>query len=231
MAQAALARFVGSPSIPHGNWAVINTVAGQHLRSVIPGMGIFEVDANSYQVTEAVFDNRAMADDGGKTVSVSLTIAQETAAQFGAQHLARFSTLASREGRLLDHGAFKEYSFTWQARDGLAWLPTFVHVSINPGTGAVSSYSFQSVPVKVTTTPTISSDQAKSAALTAAHLNGQASVTSETLSVILEPGGAQKLAWVYELSVVHPGTYVGLASGNHVVEVDALTGAAHEVAS
>jgi hypothetical protein len=231
MAQAALARFIGTPQIPHGNWMAKDTLAGPRLRTVIPGLGIFEVDASSYQITEGVFDNHVMAADGGKTVSVAMATARVTAAQYAAKNFPSFAGLAEKEGQLDDHGAFKEYSFTWQARQGDAWLPTFVHVTINAGTAGVNSYSAQVVALKVATRPNLSESQARSAAIGVAHLAGQVSVDSENLQVLLEPNGAQKLAYVYELSVVHAGHYVGLAPGDHVVQVDALTGQATQVAS
>jgi len=230
-AQAALARFVGSEHIPHGNWEANNTPAGPRLKTVIPGFGIFEVDANTYQVTEAVFENRMLVDNGGKQVTVSMASALSTAADFASQHFTTFAQLEQKEAELDDHGTFKEYSFLWQQREGEAWLPTFVHVTINPGSGAVNSYSSQVVSVKVSTHPSVDDGQARAAAMTAAHLVGQVSIKSDGLQVLLEDNGSQRLAWVYELTVVHTGTYIGLASGDHVVQVDALTGVAKQVAS
>lgn len=229
-AQAALTRFLGDPKIPHGNWAPTESLAGPHLRTVIPGFGIFEVDAHSYKVTEAVFEGRQMAADGGKSVTVSLATARAAASQFAAAHFDRFAALAEKEAQLNDHGMFKEYNFIWQARAGQAWLPTFVAVTLNPVTAAVSSYSEQDVPVRISTTATITEQQARAAALSAAHLAGNISVDTEDLEVILEQGGQQKLAWQFGLSVVHTGVYHGVAPGEHVVQVDALTGVAIEVA-
>lgn len=230
-AQAALARFIGSERIPHGNWQANRTPAGPRLRTVIPGLGIFEVDADTYQVTEAVFENRMMADNGGKQATVSMASALSTAEQYAAKNFPAFSKLEQKEAQLDDHGAFEEYAFTWQQRQGVAWLPTFVHVTVNAGSGAVNSYSAQAVPVKVSTNPSIGEGQARAAAIAAAHLDGQVAVRGDGLQVVLQQNGSQELAWVYELSVVHTGSYVGLASGNHVVQVDALTGMAKEVAA
>jgi hypothetical protein len=105
-----------------------------------------------------------------------------------------------------------------------------VQVSVNPATGAVTSFSSQDVAVTIPTRPSITADQAKAVAVATAHLVGNVMIDSNNLTVLLRSNGAQHLAWVVTLSVVHDANYVGLAPGLHVIEVDALTGAATEVA-
>jgi hypothetical protein len=230
-AQAALARFIGSQKVPHGSWEATKTPAGPRLKTVILGLGIFEVDANTYQITEAVFDHRMMAGDGGKQPAISLSAAMGIAQEFATKNFGDFSALVGKEAELDDHGAFKQYSFTWQERDGEAWVPTFVNVTINPGTGGVNSYSAQVVPVSVTTRPSIADAQARAEAIAAAHLVGQVSIKSDGLQVVLHQDGSQELDWVYELTVVHSGNYIGLSSGDHVVQVNARNGIATQVAA
>jgi hypothetical protein len=228
-AQAAVERFLGVQSLPRGNWVQRTTPGGSRLHAAIPNVGTFEVDLTSDTVTEAVIDGSVMADGGGKSETVTMQAAEQTAAQFARAHAPEFSNLTQREESLVDHGAFKTYLFTWQEKQGLAWVPTYVQIGVNPSANLVSSYATESVPVTIGTTPSVSAAQAQQDAIEG-HLVGQVSAQSDGLNVAVDPDGSQRLVWIFELTVVHQGQYVGLAPGDHVVYVDALTGSVQQVA-
>lgn len=225
-ADSALSAFTGKPAQPD-NWSVQPTPAGNRLHAVIPGTGVFDLDASTYEVVSAIF---AAANGASRVGSAALPdgsvpappsdAERGRASAFAAQHFSDFAGLELRSATSIDHGAFTAVQFLWQSRSGAAWLPTFVEVDVTRETSSIGAFTEQKEPVTVSTTPSVSADKAINLALTAAGLSNP-TFDEPSLEVRLLHDRSERLAWRITVTQHDPSVPYHVAS---LVYVDAQSG-------
>lgn len=127
----------------------------------------------------------------------------------------------------MDHGAFEEYRFIWQARTANAWLPTQVTVGVNSRSGAVAYFATERVPVETPPAARINANQAAALALAVAGPVHQTVKATPELHVTVM-AGRQQLVWVVPITTSDKAPHLSRAQ---IVWVDAVTGVARTVAA
>jgi hypothetical protein len=221
----AVQQWLGVASLPGTTWRTVQTPSGDRQQGYTPGVGVFQIDARTNEINEAIFDAQLR----GGAVRHTQDEAQRVASAFAASHYAGFASLASDGAVLYNHGAFSEYRFAWQARSGAAWLPQRVTVSINPATGAVQSFWSERVLTLTGTTPQVTGQAALGSALALTH-GAVSDGYQPRLEVELTPSGIQHLVWVTELSAQAPGAHGAVVPSTELVWTDAVTGTSKVVA-
>lgn len=173
------------------------------------------------QVSQTI-DDAALTSSGPPQIS-----ANQAAAIAASQTKASLTGLTFTGAQFLDHGIFSEYRVTWAQFQNGAQLPHQVAVSVNAVTGKVVSDWSEQAPLTVGTTPTVTADQARSAAL--ALVPGSVVVGQQLL--VQSTPTAQGL--VYQTKVNIPPTDPGKPHfvRDTYVNTDALTGASVPVAA
>ncbi|MGI8609474.1 MAG: hypothetical protein ACR2MY_09645 [Candidatus Dormibacteria bacterium] len=218
----ALNHFIGGAGLHDDGWRLVSDQAGGRYKTQVSGVGLVEVDAVTHEVDEVIFDGRLSSIPG---TPIALTQAESTAGSFARAHFAGFGALAPRGTTLVDHGVFREYRSTWQARQGQASLPSQVAVGVNATTGQVAYYWSQRLAVTVSTQPKVSAAAALRSAQGLAE--GLTASAAPDLEVAVREGH-QQLVWVTTFTRNYSsGLHV---SDNRVVWTDAQTDVSQIVA-
>ena len=201
-----------------GRVETVQVAGGPRLQVLVKGLGLVQIAPHSNQVLEVIWDGRLSS---GPNDTVSGPAAQALASTFAATHIAGFSQLAPRETVLIDHGAWREYRASFQARSGTAWLPKQIAVGVNAATGQVAYYWNDLTPSNIDTTPAVTESQAVDSVRAAA---GNDVIIGKPQLEVLEVNGRQILAW--SMTANASGSVGGLrVLNNSIALVDATTGA------
>ena len=165
---------------------------------------------------------------GGTEVLLPMEEAEAVAATFARRHYQAFPSLTLIESELLDHGASKEYLFTWiEIIDGVP-TPNKVFVSVNSATGKVIFYVGKYQSIEPFASPSVSDEKAKD---TARDVYKQETgvkdlkVGEPALEVIFV-GGKQHLAWKVEVREVVAPDEIEMGA---YLYIDACTGTVLQV--
>ncbi len=218
--ETSLNKWLGVRPAERSLWRRVERPEGQRLQTNRPGVGLFEINARTGEVEEAVFEAEVQ---GYGAQSVSFERAKEVAGRFALSKAVSVHGLTLRSAENLDHGAFKEYRFVWQERRGLAWLPTRVAVGVNSATGNVASFSSRHQAAVGPTDSLISQADAVEAAIRTVGGREQGWIlrARPNLEVMTQPDGGQQLVWVAEVLLSQNGVHVPQYA---VVWTDARTG-------
>lgn len=200
---AALMKWLGSTPVA-GAWQSDSAATAETARTYRPGLGLFQIDKTSGEVTEAVFESEA---DGG-TQRIPSRTAVDVAQQFVHDHEGMAPEMALRDVELNDHGAFTEYTVTWQERRDNAWLPARITVGVNANTGRVHTFSKDTTWVEVDTDASVTEEQAERSAKALLAGDGWTEHAEPRLEVTVDHQGAQRLVWVHEFARAVEGTGV-----------------------
>lgn len=215
----------GAP-VPVGGITQVMSSDGLRDRAIMSaGAGVVEVSARSHELDEAIFDGQLR---GGHVQTVGEPTAIHAARTFAAAHFHDFGGLRLRTAQLVDHGAFSEYQFVWQALRGRAWLPVKVVVGLNVSTGQVAYFWSERGSTNVSTVPRISSATARQRAARDARISGDVQAGLPQLEVV-DSAGTPQLVWVTEVHRVPTRELPVPALA--VVWMDARTGKSNLAAS
>lgn len=213
--RTSLANFLGVAMPSNAKWRAVDGVGGKEYEANLPDVGYFHVDASGL-VTLGVF---ALSTRQAPASVVTIDRAQVSATSWAQAHHLDLSRLTLRQTSMSDRGTFTEYDFRWQAKEGLAWLPTFVDIGIN-GSGQISDFVHEAVRTTIGTSPHISAAGALKQAQAAAPA-GVKLVGSPELEVVVRRDGSEELVWVYSYSRSN-GNFVPILGS---ATVDAQSGA------
>jgi len=222
----AVAHALGLPilDVHVTGWRMIDTATGQRYDADVAGVGIVQLDATTKGLAEVIYDSR-LGGSAGPEISSSQAVG--TARAFAAGHADAFTSLTARPVEHMDHGAFEEYRFIWQARTANAWLPTQVTVGVNSRSGAVAYFATERVPVETPPAARINANQAAALALAVAGPVHQTVKATPELHVTVM-AGRQQLVWVVPITTSDKAPHLSRAQ---IVWVDAVTGVARTVAA
>jgi hypothetical protein len=221
---AAVETWLGRPVQAHTRWISIQQNGRTRYQSLVRDVGLVQVDADSLEVVNFIFSPELTR---VRASAIGGLVRENTATSFARQHFSGFDDLRLRERATIDHGLFAEDRFVWQARAGLAWLPTKVTVGVNSATGRVVYFSSERRRLNTDARTHITSEQARSSAARATGFDGQVVSTTPSLEVMIDPVGGQRLVWITELSHVESGPHL---PHYDVVWTDAHTGTSEVVA-
>ncbi|EHQ35148.1 PepSY domain-containing protein [Methanoplanus limicola] len=123
------------------------------------------------------------------------------------------------ESKLLDHGAYKEYSITFNEIKDRVYLPNSALISLNPSTGEIITYMAISGETEVSLVPEISEDEALEIAKD--QFDGIVVTESDARLIVDCPAGTeQKLLWRVDIKG-KPKNYISVGG---IVLIDAVTG-------
>lgn len=207
---ATLTKWLGSAPVA-GAWRSETTAGMETARTYRPGLGLFQIDKTSGEVTEAVFE----AETDAQRVDaqrIDAATAKDVARQFVRDHSGMAPGLPLRDVEMTDHGAFTEYTVTWQERRGSAWLPARITVGVNADTGRVHSFSKDPTSTEVGTDSSVTEEQAGHSARALLAGGGWTEHSAPRLEVAVDHRGTQRLVWVHEFAraVEGPGVPQGV---------------------
>src|SRR6266581_1161052 len=195
----AVAKFLDRPAAQVQKWVRVPSSNGDRFKGALKGVGLVTVDAKTLEVNEIIYNDRLVKAPASGPVAQADALS--TAQQFAASHFAGFGNLSAHSAQYLDHGAFQEWRFVWQAKRGPAWLPEQVAVGVNPA-GAVAYYWSQRTRTSIDGTPAVSAPEARTSALDAAHLTGRPAKTTDPELQVLVDHGRERLVWVTEVTAI-----------------------------
>jgi hypothetical protein len=174
----------------------------------------FEVSSPGYLWEAIVLKDRPVYSD---TATMSLTEAEAVAKEF----LARLGVSPSQQWQYgasgLKPGVTGEQSvwyLDWSDKRGGAFLPSAVSIAVGARSQAVVCYGERRIPARIGTTPRITAEAARQAALK--HCKRGTSVAEPRCVVVVYEKGSQRLVWMVQ---------VDLGEGMHViVDVSAISG-------
>lgn len=205
---SAVLEYKGTDETPYADFYIFS--AGDS--------GIFYVDPVGYKVSLARFPGEPEKPDETK---MSLEEAESIARAYIAEKNspADAEKLETVEAKLLDHGAYSEYSFGFnEIEDGVHLFKNF-HILVDPWTGDVISYIRLWRETEVSLVPAVSEEEA----LKIAEDQFEGIVVEESdarLSIQYPEENEQKLVWMIEITG-EPKDYV-MTGG--LVSIDAQTG-------
>ncbi len=195
---AAVEKWLGHVVMPPTRWLSLERSDGSRYQGQVEGSGLFEVDATTGEVKQAILENELSSPVAAG--SISKATANAIATSFAREHFRGFEALSAREAEYVEHGDFREYRFLWQGRAGEAWLPTSVTVGINAASGRVAYYLAQRLPARISSTSRISKEAARLSALRVAAIPGPSQSTDPVLEVVTIGRGMQRLVWATDVS-------------------------------
>lgn len=212
---AALDRFLGRHTPKGVVWRAHAGRDGPHWQAAVPSIGVFDLSATTDEVVVA-----ALEPAGGR-YPVNPAKAMITAAAFADAHGGRRG-LILRSTAVVHPEGDGEQDFLWQARQGAAWLPSYVDVAVRNRDGAVASYSRQNIKLTISTTPGLSRDAAVDVARHAIAAPDAPITAAPDLEVNVLPEQGQVLVWLIALAPRTPASQGIQAPA--VLAVDAHTG-------
>jgi len=224
LAEIAVREFIGNSSVILEYKGTEETVYGDFYEFSTADGGMFYVDSVGFEISRARFpsDWNEMTE-----VKISLEDAEGIARDFIAEKTPRSEVekLETIEGKLQDHGSFKEYSFTFnEIEDGVELLK-YVHVALNPSTGDVISYIRLWRETEVSLVPAISDEEA----LKIAEDQFEGIVVTESdawLTIQYPEENKQRLTWLVQITG-EPKDFIMVGG---LVSIDAQTGKVYQVA-
>lgn len=216
---ASLERWLGHRVAGDIRWTADPAGESSVRQAYLPGRGLFQIDAASLEVTQAIFEPELSRRGTDRTLEQ--TAASDAARRFATSHYSDFSALTERSVEHVDHGIYDEYRFRWQLRRGQAWLPDSVTVGVNSATGRVATYFSERKPATISVTPRVSAKDAQRSAMQATRLTESLRPSHPVLEVRVVRG-VERLVWVTEIETVSTG---GMYIPDYeVIWTDAVTG-------
>jgi hypothetical protein len=203
-----------------GRWSTVPSADGAREQAYLPGVGLVQRSKASGETDEAIFEPQLQPGPPGAAESRGAAVA--TARQYARAHFFGFARLARVGASYVDHGAWREYRVTWQARRGQAWLPDIITVGINAGTGKVAYFWSERGTSMHDTSPLISAAQALRSARAAAGFSGRVLAGRPRLEVIDRQGRPQ-LEWLSRVTKVFVSGAAHVPA-SAIVAIDARTG-------
>lgn len=213
--ESHLIDWLGTEPSLDGIWE--RTADGTRIETYRPGLGLFEIEPESGQITEAIFESDTT--DGPTLVDADKAV--DIASDFAIDHRHDIGRLDLRSVDFADHGSFSEYRVTWQERSGPAWLPTRTTIGINATTGRVLYFAHDPTQAAIDTRSAVTEGAAAESALNLLDGPNWRPRSRPSLEVVVEHDGTQRLAWIHEVSRER----IGVGSPEAVVVwTDAHTG-------
>lgn len=208
---AAVAHFLGHSASSGAVWRLQHLRTGDAFYGNVPRSGIFRVNATSMEVETAALDTP----DKPSASQIRADAARQLADAFVTAHCSSVRRMVLRG---VSGNGLPQYRFTWQAREGEAWLPSYAVVSIDIS-GFLGQYACIQVPAKIPTLARVTSGAARDAA---ARLGGpnRTPAGPPELDVVLLDAGAQQLVWSVQLQAAKDAP----VTPPEVIWVDAASG-------